>query len=421
MDVLLVTLGTAGDVHPFVALGKELKTRGHRVTLVTNDVFEPVAERVGLEFTGIGSADHYYSVLANPDIWKPVRGFKILVQELIHGCMRPTYEAIEALHTDHTVVVAPCFMFGARAAQEKLSVPLVTVILQPSSVWSTAEPTSISTLDWAHRLPASLQSLMAKALGRFFLERLIAPGANRFRSELGLPPAKGIATEWLYSPDCVIGLFPDWFAPPAVDWPTQLIQTGFVSHESFDSLSLPVECRSFLEEGDAPIAFTPGSGNKHATQFFEVAVKSCQELNQRGLLLTGFSDHLPSILPSTVRHFDYVPFDQVFPLCKAVVHHGGIGTLGKAFAAGIPQLIMPMAYDQPDNAQRLKTLGVGDMIRPDHFKPPLVTQKLRHLIASEKVQRQCKTLSSRIDSTATLAQTCSLIESVKTVAVSTKQ
>lgn len=412
MDVLLVTLGTAGDVHPFVALGSELKKRNHRVTLVTNEVFQPLAERLGLHFTGIGSVDHFQSVLANPNIWSPVRGFKILAEELILGCMRPTFEAIESLSCDQTVVIAPCFLFGARIAQEKFSLPLATVILQPSSVWSTARPTSISSLSWSRFLPGTLQSLMAMALRDYFLEPLLTPETNRFRSELGLPPAKRIATDWLYSPDRVIGLFPNWFAVPASDWPPQLIQTGFVSHERHDPFPIADACQAFLAEGEPPIAFTPGSGNLHASQFFKVAVAACQRLNQRGLLLTGFQDHLPGALPDGIRHFDYVPFDGVFPLCKAVVHHGGIGTLSKALVAGIPQLVMPMAYDQPDNAQRLKQLGVGDLIRPKRFKTDAVVQKLDDLIGSDIRRQRCKSISTRIDSAEAIAETCAIIESL---------
>ncbi len=415
MELLLVTLGTAGDVHPFVALGSELKRRNHRVVLVTNEHFRPVAERVGLDFQGIGSADHYRCVLANPDIWRPVRGFRILIQELILGSMRAVFDAIERLGNERTVLVAPCFIYGARIAREKFSIPLATLVLQPASVWSTVEPSLTASVPWSSYLPRSLQSLFARGLEHFFLEPLLAPETNRFRRELGFSPVQRILAAWQYSPDRVIGLFPEWFAPHASDWPSQLIQTGFISHENLDPLPMPRELENFLSRGEAPIVFTPGSGNCHASKFFEVAAAACRKLQQRGLFLTGYANQLPKNLPDGVRHFEYAPFDKTFPSCKALVHHGGIGTLAKGLAAGLPQLIMPMAFDQPDNARRLKRLGAGDLILPKHFTPDRVADKLGRMIRSDDLNQRCRTLSSRIDTGAALNGTCSIIESLPRV------
>ena len=72
---------------------------------------------------------------------------------------------------------------------------------------------------------------------------------------------------------------------------------------------------------------------------------------RRGLLLSRHREHIPRTLPSDVRHVEYAPFSELLPRCAALVHHGGIGTSAQALAAGVPQLIMPMGHDQPDNSR----------------------------------------------------------------------
>ena len=78
------------------------------------------------------------------------------------------------------------------------------------------------------------------------------------------------------------------------------------------------------------------------------------------MFLTQYPEQLPARLPNGVRHFNYIPFSTVLPRAAAFVHHGGIGTTAQALAAGVPQLVVPLAHDQPDNAVRIRHLGVGD-------------------------------------------------------------
>ena len=94
-------------------------------------------------------------------------------------------------------------------------------------------------------------------------------------------------------------------------------------------------------------------------------------------------------MPAGIRHFNSLPFSRVFARCAAVVHHGGVGTAAQGLAAGVPQLIMPMAHDQPDQAQRLKRLGVGDYLVPRKFVAGAVAAKLDVLLTSDGVAASC--------------------------------
>src|SRR5262249_54389041 len=118
----------------------------------------------------------------------------------------------------------------------------------------------------------------------------------------------------------------------------------------------------FCRAGDPPVASTLGTGMTHRSRFFQAAVTPCETLGVRGLLLTKYSDQLPKKLPSDVLHCGFAPFRRLLPPCAALVHHGGIGTTAAALETGTPQLILPLAWDQPDNAARLRRLGAGDWL-----------------------------------------------------------
>ena len=207
---------------------------------------------------------------------------------------------------------------------------------------------------------------------------------------------RSVLGSWWLSPQRVIGLFPDWFGQRQPDWPAQVRLTGFPLYDGLGQVPVPAEMDEFLDEGEPPIVFTPGTMMRHPRQFFAAAVDACGRLGRRGLLLTRFRDQLPATLPADVRHFDYVPLSQVLPRAAALVSHGGIGTLSQALAAGIPQLVMPLGFDQFDNAARLERLGVAATLIPRRFRGPAVAHELAWLLTSTVVARACRVAATRL-------------------------
>ena len=139
---------------------------------------------------------------------------------------------------------------------------------------------------------------------------------------------------------------------------------------------LQADLSAFLDAGVPPVAFTFGTGMRHAGPVFRAAAEACRTLEVCALFLTKFAEQLPAGLPPTIRHVAYAPFQQLFPRCAAVVHHGGIGTLAKAFAAGVPQLALPVAYDQTDNGIRVKRLGAGEWLMARRATPARLSESL---------------------------------------------
>jgi UDP:flavonoid glycosyltransferase YjiC (YdhE family) len=170
------------------------------------------------------------------------------------------------------------------------------------------------------------------------------------------------------------------------------------------------ELDAFLDAGEAPLVFAPGSANRQAAAFFRAAVDACVRLKRRGILLTQFAEQIPRPLPASVRHFGYVPFSRLLPRAAALVHHGGIGTTAQGLRAGVPHLVMPMAHDQPDNAARLKRLGVGDWLKPAAFRGPAVAARLQRLLTDPAVPPACREVASRFHGVDPAAEACQVIE-----------
>jgi rhamnosyltransferase subunit B len=404
--ILLCTIGSAGDVYPFICIGEELKKRGFRVVLITSQYFETQARSAGLEFFGLGSLEDYQSIIQDPDLWTPDKGFKVFAERVVFPVMEPAYEIIAGFDPSETILVAQGQFFAAHIAHEKLGFPFITIHLQPAAFRSVHE---------FPLLPISLPPFAIRGLfsliDSLVLDKLFAPNINRFRQSLGLPPIHKIFGGWMHSPQLNLGLFPEWFAHLQPDWPPQTQLTSFVYYgKQNGNQGLPEELETFLSAGSAPIIFTAGTAMKHAEKFFLDCIEACQLVGQRGILLTQHPEQLPAELPQGIQHFAYLPFSKVLPRAAALIHHGGIGTTAQAIAAGIPQVIRPMAHDQPDTAARVEKLGIGVSLSPQKFNAASLAEKLNALVTSQAVLERCKTYAGRVHPDQSLNETCMIIE-----------
>ena len=329
---------------------------------------------------------------------------------MIAETTREVYQLIERRYVPgETVVVAHTNVFGARIAQEKLGVPLATVHLQPAVLRSRHDAPGLPLPGGDTPIPRCLRRLLWASID-FCSDRIVMPDVNAFRAELGLPPVRRPFAGWVHSPKLVLGLFPEWFAPPQPDWPPNTHLTGFPLFDEGGMREMPADLESFLEAGAPPIVFAVGSFARRSRRFFEVSVEACRMMGRRGVLLAPTRDLVPESLPETLRYFDYVPLSALLPRAAAIVHHGGIGTTALALAAGIPQIVAPFADDQPDNAVRVRRLHAGLVVTRAHYRPETVTRTLGHLLESKEIAVACHSAAERIRQQRPLPEACRLIE-----------
>lgn len=439
---IITALGSYGDVHPMVGLGSALAERGHRVMLVTNPYFEDVVVAAGLELLPISTREQYGKLSQHPQIWHRVRG-PLLVLKWVSGyLLRPVYEAIcEHYVEGETVLCAHPLDLASRVAREKLGAPVASIDNTPAVLWSVHDsPRAVGTLVGGPRVPAWLKRWQFRSADAL-VGHMVRRPLGELRRELGLPPVKRLFGRWLHETDLVLGLFPDWFAPPQPDWPpdTRLVGFPLWDHPSgsvpiFDSIAPASESgqtrmgtdpfhagernrpassdemRAFLASGDGPIVFTPGTAHHAAHDFFAAAVDACQRLGRRGVLLTRYDHHVPVDLPDSVRWFGFVPLSQLLPRAVAFVHHGGIGSSAQGLAAGVPQVIQPMAFDQFDNARRLVGLGVAEELPVRQFRGAALAAALERLLTSPTVKSRCDELAAKCDGPAARGAACDALE-----------
>ena len=412
MNMFVVAIGSYGDVLPLVGLALELKKRGHSVTFFTNDHFVGLVQRAGLDFIALGTASEYDSIANHPNLWHPQKGWQVIGSTAVSTALRNAYSILRArIIPGNTVMVSSTLGFAVRLLQETHNIPTATVHLSPGVFHSAYRPPKMPGLPLPEWLPVSLKRMMWTVLNHTFIDPVVKPNLNRFRQDLGLPPVSHIFHRWLHSPDLVLCLFPEWFAAPQPDWPSQTRLTGFPLFDDAHEPTLPIAVQDFLGQGPSPLVFTPGSANKQGRRFFEESVQTCQLLGRRGILLTQYSEQLPSSLPHEVQHFPYVPLSQLLPHCAALIHHGGIGTCAQALQAGLPQLIQPLAFDQFDNAAHIRRLGVGTMLPRRSFHATPIAQQLQDLLTSTTAKANCQTVSSHFTNIDPMKESCQLIES----------
>jgi rhamnosyltransferase subunit B len=409
LNFLITPVGSAGDNYPFIGLGVELARRGHRVTVFSNDHFGPLIQRCGLEFVSVGTDEEYRSNIADPNIWHPKRGFEMVMQmvgKLIHRVM----DAVTARIDDQTAVVAHSLDFASRAIAEKTGLPVATVHLSPLIIRTNYDTGVLRGSFNFSIIPPWMKRVIWRIADRMMVDPAAAAVVNDIRAKVGLGPVKHVLETAMHSPLLTVGMWPAWFSAPQPDYPPFVKLTGFPMFDGGEAQPVSEEVDAYLNEGEPPIVYTPGSANVHGHEFFEAAVDAAARLGRRTMLLSKFPEHLPAKLPPLVKHFSFAPLSRILSRCGALVHHGGIGTTAAGLAGGVPQLIMPMSHDQPNNLHWIRRLGAGDGLLPRKFTGANVARTLAPLLASVETKERCSALASRCAAQNAIQETVDLIE-----------
>ncbi len=399
MHVVLCAYGTLGNVLPFIGWGRALRARGHQVTFVSQTNLAERAEREGFEFVGVGP---FPSAAGSSDENATGIRAKIkLVRAEFEVALRNFHQhLVPAIQQPDTVVAAPFWIIGARIACETHRVPLASIYLQPRML-----PTDGGDAAWLRPFYRGLQKFRWA-----IANRLLGKQLNRYRRELSLPPEWGMIP-WWNSPERILAFFPEWFAPRQPEWPQQLRYAGFPLFDGWVTEWQHEELDRFLAAGDPPLIFSQSSNVGTADEeYLRVSMEAAKRLGRRAVILTTHPELLPNPLPDHVRYFGIIPLSAILPRSAAFIHHGGMGSLAQAIAAGVPQLTTPWILDQPDNCRHLAKLGVSRTMKPRQYRVDRVVAELKSLLESRDVQTRCRELSRQLPTEEPFAVACDELE-----------
>jgi len=419
--IVLNTFGSFGDLHPYLAIAIELRRRGHRPLIGTSEVYRAKVQAEGIEFAPV--RPNVGDLLERPDLleklWHPERGTEYLIRDYLMPQVEESYQDLLAASNGADLLLTHFAAYAGATVAEMLKMRWLSIALQPSIFLSAEDPPVLPPLWLRHLYPLGRPVTVALfAVGKLRVRRWARP-LFQLRRRLRLSTAANPVFEGQYSPFGTLALFSQSFAKPQTDWPSNVTVCGFVFYdrrgEGFDGQDANNDLEQFLREGPAPVVFTLGSSAvMHPGDFYRESLRAAQFLGMRAVLLAGIKerDHLPGNLPASILVAEYAPYSQILPHAALTVHQGGIGTTAQALRAGHPTIVVPWSHDQPDNAERLRKLGVSRTIPRSRYRAQLVTREIEASLGDSGAKQRAAELGSKIAAEDGLDRACDAIESV---------
>jgi UDP:flavonoid glycosyltransferase YjiC (YdhE family) len=405
---VLATIGTLGDLHPFIALALAMQKSGFEPVIATAAEYREKVEAAGVAF--FPARPSFAQIERDLGMDRPALTRRAIVsthflfRKLVLPYARENYDDIMVASDGAEVMLISSLGFGARLAAEKRGLAWIAVVLQPMMFFSAYDPPVIRKAEWITRL---LRRLGPRGTAQVFrvAKRLFAgPFAplHSLRREIGLPPTpKHPLFEGQFSRAGAIGLYSQALGPVQPDYPAPASIVGFATLDGEDGGpgSLDAGLSAWLAAGEAPLVFTLGSMIVNSPGgFYQQSLAAARRLQRRALLLVGegYTAQFERERAEGVFVCGYAPHALLFHRAAAVIHHGGIGTLAQALRSGRPQLIVPFYADQIDNAARASRLGLAQVLPPARYRAARAAKALAALLSNADVLEQAAKISESL-------------------------
>ena len=373
--IVLAAFGSYGDLNPYLAIGSVLSRLGAEVVIASSSVYRKAVERHGLTFAPLRPEINENDTEIFRKVLDPWRGAEFLTRKLLMPSVEETFEDLNRASDGADLLVSHVLVYAGRVVAEYRKIPWMMVILQPMTFFSAYEMPIFPPLNFLKHF-----RFLGPGFNAWLLRRLFSTSASwgdrvhDLRTRLGLGTGPNPIREGLFSQDGVLAMFPEAFARRQPDWPEQTIPCGFpFLDEDFTGSPMDGSLLDFLAKADSPVVFTLGSAAvRIAPWLVESAAVASKDAGFRAVILAG-----PEAAQAAKRHgsattmiVPSAPYHDLFPRCRVIVHSGGVGTTAQALRSGRPQVVIPFAFDQFDNAERVVRVGCGVELSTRKAKKP---------------------------------------------------
>lgn len=409
--IVFAVWGSLGDLHPYLAIARELQARGHRCVIATTNFHRQRVEADHFEFAPMG-----LHLDADPALLKNSlhlrRGPRFLLRDMVIPYTRESVVETMAAIAGADLLVTHPIAYGAQLVAQKTEMPWASTALAPTGMFSGCEPSVRMQSPLLSKLESTgpwLDRVLLK-IARRETNRWVAP-IHKVRDELGLPSNGNPIFEGQFSPQSTLAMFSPLFGTAQPDWPPNTVITGF----PFYSEPAPMDAalQKFLDSGEGPVVFTLGSAASAVPRnFFDESLKAIARLQCRAVLIVGAfgPNQFSRGLPANVAAFPYAPYGEIFSRAAVTVHHGGIGTTAQALRAGHPMLVVPFAFDQPDNAARARKLGVARSLFIHQYNASRAVRELGPLLEDARYRHSAVSVGERIKAEDGVGKACDVLE-----------
>lgn len=399
MRITLLTLGTRGDVQPYIALGQGLQRAGYLVTLGTSGDFQDMVTSCGLQFSSFRLSIR--GMLEDPETRSAFvskrAAFRLARKfgPMIPGLLDDAWKASEGAQA---IVYHPKILNGLDIG-EKLSVPSFVGFYLPIS------PTRAFPAPFLP-LPANWGGAFNRASHLVFLRMLTAPYhriSNRWRRSLGLPPRPFWSeSRQRYGPGAVkLYGYSRHIVPTPPDWDDSAQVTGQWFLKSPKEWNPPSDLARFVEGSPPAVLVSFGSiAGISPERTTATVLEALRRSRQRSVLVGGWGglrSGAATIGNKDVYFIESAPYDWLLPRVAAVVHHGGAGSTGESLRAGKPAVVCPFFGDQPFWGRRVHALGAGPRPLPQKgLSAAVLAEAILEAVVDERMRLNAESLGEKI-------------------------
>jgi rhamnosyltransferase subunit B len=418
LRIVLSNIGTFGDINPLVAVALDLKRRGHAPVMAIPELYRSKIEPLGLEFHALRPEIDPTDKRLVAMVYDIKKGTETGLREFLFPSLRDTYDDLldAATRPERAdLMLLGELNYSAPIVAEVTGIPWASYVLAPFSFFSAYDPPVLPPYPALAKLDSSLPG-MGHAIRRVarFVTRNWPQPIYALRRELGLPPGPNPIFDAKHSPWLILALFSRLLGQKQKDWPAQSLITGFCYYDAnAGNAALSPELDAFLKAGEPPVVFTLGSAAVLAAgRFYEHSAQAAMRMGKRAVLLIGDDERNrpTAALPDSICVTQYAPFTALFPRAAMVVHQGGVGTVAQCLRAGKPMVIMPYAHDQPDNARRMKRLGVAQVIPRGEYTPQRVAGVVSAMLANPAFAERARSVARQENSEHGVNAACDALE-----------